>query len=280
MAIVPSAAVLSFLMFCRIFIPNFVTSCGLQILFYPTAIGSEPQDPSLNSYPHWTRVMTGHAGANLVCCPYLKLTGICGSLIWLFVHDLSCMQVPLVASNRLGTETFTDSEITFYGGSFIADHKGRHSPTGQNLQFNFDIYEQGQSLAAIQSERPISKSRLAKRLTGSILTLSRNASRAMLWPPLTSRISGGSVRGRCRMLEYPARFYLSTGTVDDDQRKSVAAGASSETGGLTSMTCFSHWMAAPQPPSNSGRGNYNGLSRHVTKALVLTECRQLLCTPL
>ena len=124
MAIVPSAAVLSFLMFCRIFIPNFVTSCGLQILFYPTAIGSEPQDPSLNSYPHWTRVMTGHAGANLVCCPYLKLTGICGSLIWLFVHDLSCMQVPLVASNRLGTETFTDSEITFYGGSFIADHKG------------------------------------------------------------------------------------------------------------------------------------------------------------
>ena len=38
----------------------------LQILFYPTAIGSEPQDPSLNSYPHWTRVMCGHAGANLV----------------------------------------------------------------------------------------------------------------------------------------------------------------------------------------------------------------------
>ncbi len=40
--------------------------CALQILFYPTAIGSEPQDPSLNSYPHWTRVMCGHAGANLV----------------------------------------------------------------------------------------------------------------------------------------------------------------------------------------------------------------------
>ena len=37
-----------------------------QVLFYPTAIGSEPQDPSLNSYPHWTRVMCGHAGANLV----------------------------------------------------------------------------------------------------------------------------------------------------------------------------------------------------------------------
>ena len=69
--------------------------------------------------------MTGHAGANLVCCPYLKLTGICGSrLIWLFIYDTSPMQVPLVASNRVGRETFADSEITFYGGSFIADHKG------------------------------------------------------------------------------------------------------------------------------------------------------------
>lgn len=38
----------------------------VQVLFYPTAIGSEPQDPSLNSYPHWTRVMMGHAGANVV----------------------------------------------------------------------------------------------------------------------------------------------------------------------------------------------------------------------
>ena len=39
----------------------------LQVLFYPTAIGSEPQDPKLDSYEHWTRVMCGHAGANLVC---------------------------------------------------------------------------------------------------------------------------------------------------------------------------------------------------------------------
>jgi hypothetical protein len=46
---------------------RFLISCwSAQVLFYPTAIGSEPQDPTLNSYPHWTRVMTGHAGANLV----------------------------------------------------------------------------------------------------------------------------------------------------------------------------------------------------------------------
>lgn len=43
-------------------------SCGwgAQLLFYPTAIGSEPQDPSLDSYLHWCRVMMGHSGANLV----------------------------------------------------------------------------------------------------------------------------------------------------------------------------------------------------------------------
>ncbi|EIE19286.1 putative carbon-nitrogen family hydrolase putative [Coccomyxa subellipsoidea C-169] len=71
---------------------------GAEVLFYPTAIGSEPQDPSLNSYPHWTRVMCGHAGANLV---------------------------PLVASNRIGEEKAESGSITFYGGSFIA------GPTGE-----------------------------------------------------------------------------------------------------------------------------------------------------
>lgn len=39
---------------------------GAEILFYPTAIGSEPQDDGLDSRDHWKRVMQGHAGANLV----------------------------------------------------------------------------------------------------------------------------------------------------------------------------------------------------------------------
>ena len=97
-----------------------------QILFYPTAIGSEPQDVSLNSYPHWTRVMGGHAGANLVniyilLCTYLLpvLPLIHGSL-----SSLTALQVPLVASNRVGKEEFEKSSITFYGGSFIADQTG------------------------------------------------------------------------------------------------------------------------------------------------------------
>ncbi|KAJ7981179.1 N-carbamoylputrescine amidase [Quillaja saponaria] len=68
---------------------------GAEILFYPTAIGSEPQDGGLDSSEHWRRVMQGHAGANLV---------------------------PLVASNRIGKEIIETehgkSAITFYGNSF------------------------------------------------------------------------------------------------------------------------------------------------------------------
>ncbi|MHB8236259.1 MAG: N-carbamoylputrescine amidase, partial [Acidithiobacillus ferrivorans] len=70
---------------------------GAEILFYPTAIGSEPQAPEINSRGHWTRVMQGHAAANLV---------------------------PVVAANRVGREIGRESEITFYGGSFISDATG------------------------------------------------------------------------------------------------------------------------------------------------------------
>ena len=70
---------------------------GAEILFYPTAIGSEPQDADLVSRGHWQRVMQGHAGANLM---------------------------PLVASNRTGFEQGESCGITFYGSSFIAGPKG------------------------------------------------------------------------------------------------------------------------------------------------------------
>jgi N-carbamoylputrescine amidase len=70
---------------------------GAEALFYPTAIGSEPQDASLDSRDHWQRVMQGHAGANLV---------------------------PLIASNRIGREQGDSSAITFYGSSFIAGPQG------------------------------------------------------------------------------------------------------------------------------------------------------------
>ena len=71
---------------------------GADFLFYPTAIGSEPQDETLDSKDHWQTVMRGHAAANMV---------------------------PLIASNRIGREEGEAAGITFYGSSFIADHKGR-----------------------------------------------------------------------------------------------------------------------------------------------------------
>jgi N-carbamoylputrescine amidase len=76
---------------------------GADVILYPTAIGSEPQDPTLNSADHWQRVMQGHAAANMV---------------------------PVVASNRFGTEILTREDgteqqrIHFYGRSFITDNKG------------------------------------------------------------------------------------------------------------------------------------------------------------
>lgn len=76
---------------------------GADILLYPTAIGSEPQDPNLDSSDHWQRVQQGHAAANVV---------------------------PVVGANRIGTEILLDKDgkekqrIAFYGRSFITDVKG------------------------------------------------------------------------------------------------------------------------------------------------------------
>lgn len=70
---------------------------GAEILFYPTAIGSEPVNPDYDSRDHWCTCMRGHSGANMV---------------------------PLVASNRTGAETIGNTTITFYGSSFITDNKG------------------------------------------------------------------------------------------------------------------------------------------------------------
>jgi N-carbamoylputrescine amidase len=92
---------------------------GAEILLYPTAIGSEPQDPSLDSRWHWQRTMQGHAAANVM---------------------------PLVASNRIGRERGEKLEIAFYGHSFIADHTGEviaqaDDHTEQILTATFDLDE-------------------------------------------------------------------------------------------------------------------------------------------
>ena len=66
---------------------------GADVLLYPTAIGSEPHDDSLDTAARWRRVMQGHAVANVM---------------------------PIAAANRIGDE---DGQL-FYGTSFIADHAG------------------------------------------------------------------------------------------------------------------------------------------------------------
>jgi N-carbamoylputrescine amidase len=66
---------------------------GAEILLYPTAIGTEPHDPDLDTSRMWRRAMVGHAVSNVV---------------------------PVVAANRIGTE----GDQRFYGHSFICDERG------------------------------------------------------------------------------------------------------------------------------------------------------------
>jgi len=70
---------------------------GADILFYPTAIGSEPEEPELDSRDSWQRVMIGHAVANAVA---------------------------VVAANRIGREGEGREGIEFYGSSFVCDARG------------------------------------------------------------------------------------------------------------------------------------------------------------
>jgi N-carbamoylputrescine amidase len=70
---------------------------GADVLFYPTAIGSEPEEPDLDSRDSWQRVMMGHAVANAV---------------------------GVVAANRIGKEGEGAAAIDFYGSSFVCDARG------------------------------------------------------------------------------------------------------------------------------------------------------------
>ncbi len=74
-----------------------MTLMGAEVLFYPTAIGSEPHDPSLDTRDPWRRAMQGHAVSNVI---------------------------PVVAANRTGLEPGPGGGQDFYGSSFIADHRG------------------------------------------------------------------------------------------------------------------------------------------------------------
>jgi N-carbamoylputrescine amidase len=67
---------------------------GAEILLYPTAIGTEPENPDLDTKDLWQKAMIGHSVSNVV---------------------------PVIAANRIGLE----GTQQFYGHSFISDHRGQ-----------------------------------------------------------------------------------------------------------------------------------------------------------
>jgi N-carbamoylputrescine amidase len=77
-----------------------MTLMGAEALLYPTAIGSEPHDPTLDTALPWRRAMQGHAVSNVI---------------------------PVVGANRTGFEpwdAYPGGGQRFYGSSFISDHRG------------------------------------------------------------------------------------------------------------------------------------------------------------
>ena len=118
---------------------------GAEILLYPTAIGSEPPNPTYDSSSHWQNTMRGHAAANIM---------------------------PLAASNRVGREVAPDGRADiFYGRSFIADYQGEklaemdRVEEGVRLQ-SFDltaIGEMRRSWGVFRDRRP--------ELYGSLLSI-------------------------------------------------------------------------------------------------------------
>ena len=74
-----------------------LTLKGAELIFYPTAIGSEPEI-KIDSKDHWQRVQMGHSATNMV---------------------------PVIVANRYGKEVGDSCELTFYGSSFITDYTGK-----------------------------------------------------------------------------------------------------------------------------------------------------------
>lgn len=100
-----------------------LTLKGAQIILYPTAIGSEPVLVR-DSMPHWRNTMCGHAAANII---------------------------PVCASNRVGKEVASNSEMVFQGYSFIADQYGNVVEEMDRTEEGLRIHEF--DLDAIDKER-------------------------------------------------------------------------------------------------------------------------------
>ncbi len=115
---------------------------GADIIFYPTAIGSEPEI-HVDSKDHWQRVQMGHSAANTI---------------------------PVVVANRIGREVGESCELTFYGSSFITDYTGEKIAEASRdkeeiLYAEFDFEEnskQREYWGLLRDRRPECYSQLTK----------------------------------------------------------------------------------------------------------------------
>ena len=106
---------------------------GAELLFYPTAIGSEPEETEMDSRDHWQMCMQGHAASNIM---------------------------PVIASNRIGEEDICGSKITFYGSSFITNQIGqkvaeadRGTESVLTAEFDLDAIEEHRTSWGIFRDR-------------------------------------------------------------------------------------------------------------------------------
>lgn len=100
---------------------------GAEVLLFPTAIGSEPGSAVLDSRDHWQLTQRGHAAANIM---------------------------PVIAANRVGREVATTDpalQMSFYGSSFITDHKGKLLAEADRESTG--VLVQSLDLAAMREER-------------------------------------------------------------------------------------------------------------------------------
>jgi N-carbamoylputrescine amidase len=117
---------------------------GAECILYPTAIGSEPQEPTWDSSRHWQRVMQGHAAANLL---------------------------PVMAANRIGREVQNATEVNFYGSSFIADNTGALvAEAGRDSEEVIHATFDRSAFAALRSSWGLFRDRRPE-LYGALLTL-------------------------------------------------------------------------------------------------------------
>jgi N-carbamoylputrescine amidase len=107
---------------------------GAEIIFYPSAIGSEPDRPDISTAAAWEKVISSH--------------GICNN-----IH--------IAAVNRVGTEKGLTSQMTFYGNSFVSNPYGEIIAKATNIEtilyadINLKINKEAANLLQFHRDRRV-----------------------------------------------------------------------------------------------------------------------------